>query len=244
MTRRAWLLSVSLAAASGGCWPQVPASLWPDASLDTVRDNPFTAAPAGPPPTVAHAPATEAAARRVNDLGQRILAANPDLSVRPVFVAIGSPDPEIFHRDTAALFVSEGLANKCTTEAQLAGVLCSELGKMMSQREALLALKARRPDRDPPVAMPVGSDGAGTFGAADAVRLAELGKFDDVRRASGGGPPPAPPDPQLLARTYLAKAGYKAADLDEVAPLLREADKNGALEKEFTGGPIRPNVGP
>jgi hypothetical protein len=245
MTRRAWLPSVLLAVASGGCAiDDLPSWLHPDSSLDTVHANPFAAAPAGPLPNVAHAPATEAVARRVNDLGQRVLAANPDLPIRPVFVAIGSPDPEIFHRDTTALFISEGLANRCATEAQLAAVLCSELGKMMSQREALLALKARRPDRDAPVAMPIGSDGGGTFGAADAVRLAELGKFDETRRAAGGGPPPAPPDAQLLARTYMARAGYTGADLEAAAPLLREADKHNEQEKQFTTGPIRPFVVP
>src|SRR5262249_19885171 len=158
--------------------------------------------------------------------GQKILAANTGLPVRPIFVAIGSPDPEVFHRDTSAIFVSEGLASRCPSDAQLAAVLSVELGKMVSQREALLALKARRPDRGPPVSVAIGGEGGGTFGAADATRLAELGKFEEKNPGGPAGKPPIPPDPQLLAKTYLTKAGYTLADLEGAQPLLREADKH------------------
>ena len=155
-------------------------------------------------PTIVHAPATEAATRRVNDVGQRLLAANAELPVRPVFLGIGSPDPQIFHRDTTAIYVSDGLVSKCTTEAQLAAVVASELGKMVSTREALLALKSRRGERDRPAGLPIGTESGGTFGPADGTRLAELGKFEkDTGHGPTGGPPSPPPDPDLLARTYL-----------------------------------------
>ncbi|HEX5272302.1 MAG TPA: hypothetical protein VFW33_17515, partial [Gemmataceae bacterium] len=178
-------------------------------------------------------------------VGQRLLAANAELPVRPVFLGIGSPDPQIFHRDTTAIYVSDGLVNKCTTDAQLAAVVASELGKMVSTREALLALKAARGERDRPLGLSVGSESGGTFGPADGTRLAELGKFEkDTGHGPAGGRPTPPPDPDLLARTYLKKAGFAATDLDAVAPLLREAARHDDIERQFNSGPIRPFVGP
>ncbi len=180
----------------------------------------------------------------MNDVAQRLLAANADLPIRPLFMAIGSADPEVFHRDTTVVFISEGLVNKCASEAQLAAVLSNELGKVVSTREALLALKSRQPERDPPVDLPIGHEG-GTFGPPDGTRLAELGKFE---QSTGQGPagahPTAPPDPQGLARTYLKRAGFTSADLAAVLPLLAEAQKHSDLELQINGSPIRPYVGP
>jgi hypothetical protein len=238
MTRRAGLLIVSLAVACGGC---TQGSLWPDAPLGAVVDRPFASAPTGPMPSFKQAPATEAAARRVNDVAQRVLAANADLPVKPLILAVGKPEPEIFHQDTTALYVSEGLVSRCATEAQLAAVLCNELGKMVSTRQALLALKARQSDRQTPVALPIGRDDNGSFGAADATQRAELLKFEES--TGHGGKLSPPPDPQLLARTFLKKAGFQPTDLDGVAPLLREAEKHSDIETQITA-PIRPFVGP
>jgi hypothetical protein len=246
MTRCAWLLTLSLAAACAGCETTgLPDWLNPaPAPMSVVPDHPFGGVPTGPAPTVAHAPATEAATRRVNDVGQRLLAANAELPVHPVFLGIGSPDPQIFHKDATAIYVSDGLVNRCGTDAQLAAVLASELGKMISTREALLALKAARGQRDRPVSLPVGTDSGGRFGSADGTGLAELGKFEkDTGHGPTGGPPTAPPDPDLLARTYLKKAGFAATDLDAVVPILREAGQHNDIEKQFTTGPIRPFVG-
>jgi hypothetical protein len=246
MTRRAWLLSVSLTLACGGCaTDNLPAWLNPNAPINTVPDQPFGGVPATPPPGVTRAPATEAVTRRVNDVGQRLLVANAELPVHPAFLGVGSPDPQVFHRDTTSIFVSDGLANRCTTDAQLAAVLANELGKMVSTREALLALKARRAENDTPVSLPIGNDSGGTFGPADGTRLAELGKHEQVIRRGGPGSAPATPlDPGLLARTYLKKAGFATTDLDDVTPLLREAAQHNEIEKQFSSGPIRPFVGP
>jgi len=95
MIRRAGLLSLSLVVASAGCgYDQARNWLWPQDSVVTpVPDQPFAGAPVGPTPVIAHAPAAEAATRRVGEVGQRLLAANAELPVRPVFVGIGSPDP-------------------------------------------------------------------------------------------------------------------------------------------------------
>jgi hypothetical protein len=241
MTRRAGLLAMSLVVACGGCGPGSVSSLWPESPLGTVPDRPFAAAPTGPMPSLKRAPATEAVARRVDGVAQRILAANADLPVKPLILAVGKPEPEIFHQDTSALYVSEGLVNQCTTEAQLAAVLCNELGKMVSTRQALLALKARHSDRQAPAALSIGRDDGGSFGAADATYRAELLKFEETTGRTNGALSP-PPDPQLLARTFLKKAGYAPADLDGVTPLLREAERHSDIETQITA-PIRPFVG-
>jgi hypothetical protein len=232
MVRRAWPVGFLLLVLAGGC----PLT---ESSLPLVPDGPLVTPITAETLKAFHAPATEAVGLRVHQIGQHVLASNADLPVRPAFRAVGTPQPELFHTDTSAVYVSEGLVNRCANDAQVAALLSVELGRMMSQREALAALKARRPDRDPPAGMPVGGDSGGVFGSADAVRLAELAKYDDSRRAVTS-PPPPPPDPQALGRMYFTKAGYKAAELDAVAPLLREVEKNGTLEKQINGGtPVR-----
>jgi hypothetical protein len=241
MTHRAWLPAVALMAACG-CATDPLASLWPDAPLSAVPDRPFSPVPTGPLPTIAHAPATEAAMRRVGDVAQRILAANPELPIRPLFLAVGSPEPEVFHRDDKALFISDAMVNKCATEPQLAAVLCNELGKMVATRQALLALKARRLDGRAPADLPIGQERGGLFGGADGTHLAELGKYEQSGGRGPGDLPATPPDPQLLARTYLKKAGFAPTDLDGVAPLLHEAEKHTDHETQLTGQ-LRPFVG-
>ncbi len=228
MVRRAWPFSLLLAA---GCVSS-------ESGLPIVRDTPFSDPTANPSLKAFHDPAAEAVAVRVHQLGQKILAANPDLPVKPAFQAIGSPNPEVFHRDTSVVCVSQGLVNRCGSDAEVAAVLCVELGRMISERAAQSALRAQRPERTPPAAMPIGSDSGGVFGSPDATRLAELGKFDEERR--GRSAPPPPPDPLLLGRDYLSKAGYTARDLEAVRPLLKEAEKNTELEKALGGGaPVR-----
>lgn len=229
MLRRAWPICLSLMA---GC-------VGTESGLPLVGDNPFTDPNQRPSLQAFHDPATEAVALRVTEVGQRILAANPDLKVRPTFQAIGSPQPEIFHRDSQIICISQGLVSRCANDAELAAVLCVELGRLVSEREAKSALQARNIEREPPAAVSIGTDSGGTFGAADAVRLAELGKFEK----SGGRPQPRalPPDPILLAKNFLARAGHSARDLEAVQPHLKEAEKHSDLEKRLTGGStVRP----
>jgi hypothetical protein len=82
----------------------------------------------------------------------------------------------------------------------------------------------------------VGSDNAGSFGPADQLHRFEMAKYDKERqqRATGAG---IALDPQVLARGYLAKAGYTVADLDAAAPLLHSAAENNALAKQLLRPP-------
>ena len=74
--------------------------------------------------------------------------------------------------------MSEGLVELCPTDAELAAVICHELGKM--------AAKGNRPgargDGDLPLAPPPLSDVVGSGGSPDQTHLAEQGMYD--RRGS------------------------------------------------------------
>jgi hypothetical protein len=195
-----------------------------------------------PPPTlpaveVAHAPATEAAAKRVLSVGPPLVEANK-LGIKPVFITAGGPQVEVFHRGTASITITEGLVNKCETDNELKAVLAVELGKMISEREAQASLKVRRVERTPPMAVPIGSNVNGINGPADMTRMAELAEyeFDRQRRDE---PPPPPPDPKALARLYLMRANVPASELDVVEPLLHAARQNGSLERQMNA-PAQP----
>lgn len=202
-----------------------------------VSPNPFTG-----PTQVTRAQTTfpqaniESAAR-VDQLGRKILAANPQIGLRPFFCAIGSQNEEVFHQGTSKLIVTEGLVKKCKSDADLAAVLCRELGKMVSEREALASPAMRTAGRLPPIQVEVGRDVGGSFRTDDGTELAELARYEK----RGGKPASLPPDPGVLARIYLKKAGYPEGALDEAAPVFKCADKNSEWEKQMnSGGPARP----
>src|SRR4051794_4882356 len=183
--------------------------------------------PAGPP--VNTTPAATEVAARVDALGRCIAAANPQAGVDRrslMFHTIGSPQVEVFHRGTSDIFVTEGLVRQCTTDGQLAAVLCSELGKLVSEREALTPAAVRRPDRTPPMDSGVGRD-AGWGTAPDQTRLRELADYDCDRKQRAQVV--APPDPAALARMYLIRAGYHDTDLQAAAPVLQQAQGTATL---------------
>ena len=85
-------------------------------------------------------PENEATARRVLAVSRKLIDANPQAGLRPLFITAGSPHPEIFHDGGGMngyhVVVSEGLVNQCKTEAELAAVLALEMGKIVAEREA------------------------------------------------------------------------------------------------------------
>jgi predicted Zn-dependent protease len=190
-----------------------------------------SAAPARAERYVSKAPATEETAKRVLAVGQKLLVSNPQLGLRPVFVTVGAPQPEIFHRggalDGYQVFVSQGLVERCKDDAELAALLCLELGKIVAEREAIAGPARRGLDKPPPIREAIGNDIGGTFGGADGTQAMEQAKYERDRRAA------APPTPDALARKYLARAGYQESALDDAAPLLRQAEENFAVEKQL-----------
>ena len=219
-------LAVMLALA--GCTP-IPFKEQP---LQTVQPGPPGPVAVNPNIKAPQLPASsKEEAIRVDIVGQKLLTANRQIGIRPFFTVVGAPMPELFHRNTEALFITEGLSRKCPNEGQLAAVLAYELGRIISEREALAPLQARQPDRLPPLESGVG-------GGADLTHEAELGKYEREHPRRRKAPPP-PPDPLVLARIYLEKAGFTAQDLADVEPLLKEARATDGLERQL-GAPARP----
>jgi predicted Zn-dependent protease len=222
MPSRVWPICVPLALLAAGCYPG-------NESNRLVPNNPFgTAGNLTDPAKVAAA--TEEVTKRVGQVGQKIVVANPQLDLHPSFVTIGVPDEEIFHRTTETVFVTEGLVRRCQTEGQLAAVLSRELGKMVAER-AVLRMAAVRNDREPPPDLVIGTDARGPLGTADNTHAAEVALFEREQRRT----------PSLsadgLALAYLRQAGYTANDFAEAAPILRAADSNVRLEKQMLGRP-------
>src|SRR5271165_322592 len=96
---RAGLALISLT----GCLPpftepefgQVPTSPFPPSVTQTVkRAN-----------TLNYAPADPDLGWRVDAVGRKLLAANPQTRLTPLFAAIGAPTPEIFHVDQTVVYV-------------------------------------------------------------------------------------------------------------------------------------------
>jgi hypothetical protein len=230
---RGWTVGAVLVLAAGGCLPSDQDSL-------LVPSSPFDdgAKPVRTTSTVqaSHAPATEEVAQRVLHVAAAVSAANPQMTLQPKYTTIGAPTEELFHKGDGVVFVTEGVVRKCKTDAQLAAVLCHELGVMAAERAATVNWAVRRPDRGPPTDVPVGGDAGGAFGPADGVHAMELAKYEASRRAAM----PPVPDAEALARGFFEKYGGKSADWDAVAPLLKAADEHMTLEKTFAGAAAPP----
>src|SRR5713101_3346729 len=190
---------------------------------------------AGPVTRTSIRPAQTESAARVDLLGRNILAANKQIGMKPQFMVIGSPQPEIFHKKNEALYITDGLVNRCKTDGELAAVLCHELGKMVSDREVQMGPQAWNPRREPPSEALIGTEGPGGSISPDRTRQAELALFDQERRQAAR--PALPPDPNLLARTYLQKAGFAEADMRAAETHLQAAAANIAFEKQMVKPP-------
>ncbi len=218
--------------ATTGCLPE---SFKGETRSERVPANLFGPSDPKPPAPirqVSYAPAPTELGMRVDFIGRKLLADNPQIALRPRFGAIGSPSPEVFHQGTDLVWITAGLVEQCKTESQLAAVLSVELGKMVSEREALASPTSRNPEGLPPPDVPIGQ--AGNMSGPDLTHLAELGKYERSHPRRQRRLPP--PDPQALAGMYLEKAGYQKTDLDSVQPLLQAAEKNFVFEKQMKGG--------
>jgi hypothetical protein len=199
-------------------------------------DSRIALSPTGPVKQTSARPAAAESAARVDLLGRKILASNPQIGMKPQFMVIGSPQPEIFHKKNEALFITEGLVKQCKTEGELAAVLCHELGKMVSDREVQMGPQVWNPRRLPPPEVRIGNDSPGSFNTPDRTGLAELANFERDRRQVTP-PPSPPPDPDLLARGYLQKAGFFEADWKAAQPHLQAAGANMNFEKQIAKPP-------
>lgn len=177
-------------------------------------------------------------AERVESLGQRIIAQNTFTGLQPLFHTLGVAEPLLFHRGTGELFISEGLASRCKTDAELAAVLCSELGQMMAEQQA-----ARRVGRntEPIPDVPIGnSTNAGGIDS-DQTRLAELAYHEKkYGRRPVGKPDATSSNPEQYARDLLKGAGFEPGELDRADPLIRAATRSDGLRKQMAGSAPAP----
>ena len=180
-------------------------------------------------------PGTEVVAKRVLQVGGQIVQANPEIGIRPMFITLGSPKPELFHKggllDGYQIIISEGMVKLCTTDEQLAAVLCHELGKTVSERDSIMG-PATRGAGDPPFAESIGSDVAGTFGSPDGTFMMERAKYEKKLKTIKKAPVIIP-SPDVLARKYLYQAGYVPTALDAASGILRMAEDSGEIQQQF-----------
>jgi hypothetical protein len=199
----------------------------------TVSSNPFGLQESRRAAKVSYQPADEALATKVDGVGRKLLAANPQLGLKTtLFATIGNaPHPEIFHTNAGMIYVTEGLVTRCAGEGELAALLALQLGEIIADREVAASPQMRDPERLPPIQVPIGN--AGQVTNADLVHQVELAKFEQERPKRPKALPR--PDPRQLARGYLEKAGYQTAELEAAQPLLQAAQQNMTLERQFKG---------
>jgi hypothetical protein len=175
-------------------------------------------------------PALLQVSQRVEELGRRIIAQNTFTGLDPLFHTIGVSESVLFHRSSAELFISEGLVNKCKTEAELAAVICSELGAMMAEKRGAIAAGRDR-DSIPDAALPGSSMGADGTRAAEVAR--QEVKTNERRDA-------AAKDATEHARNLLRCAGFNPLELDRVETLIRQSDRGEILRKQMAGSAAAP----
>lgn len=171
-------------------------------------------------------PASKEISEGVGRVGQKVVAANRDIGLRPHFMTIAADTEEIFHRGRTQILITDGLARRCASEGQMAALICHELARMVVEREVLTPTPGDAVG-EPPTDMPIGKDQQGLWGSPDGTHRMELAKFEKQRQRT-------PPSTDKLAREYLSRAGYSENELDAVAPLLRSAEQHATFERQMT----------
>ena len=87
-------------------------------------------------------------AARVDQVGRDLMSATPFFPVEPTIHTVAMSEVFVTHPDLAGVLVSEGLAKKCRSDAELAAVLAAELGQMAAEKRA--ADRLRTGTGDPP----------------------------------------------------------------------------------------------
>jgi hypothetical protein len=191
------------------------------------------------PPTVA--PASVAAAARVDKLGRQLVAGSPFLGLDPTFQTIGPvkaggiSEPELFHRDSTGVFLTEGMVDLCRKDEELAAVLAHELGQMAAEARRTDRMRLRDPI--PAVAMGGKPDGSTDFDPARDAYLADFEK--NVRKPTERKMFPVT-DANKIAKQILADAGFAEKWLDDVQPTLKKANRTQVIAKQLGGATAAP----
>ena len=222
MTRRLIALAVAgCAAALTGCLG------------DSLRPSPVVSGKVVGTPQLS--PASSEVAERVSFVGSDLLAATP-LGIPEIeFFTVTSSEPELFHREASAVFVSEGLADRCRTDDELAAVLAHEVGRLTA--EFRRAARKQVQDPIPAVASAPKLDGSTDY---DPSRDIYLAQFERSRQAPADKKDWPTVDPREIAAELLRNAGRDPKLLAEVAPLVKVADGNSAAGRHLGGGSAAP----
>lgn len=179
---------------------------------------------------IQRSPATEAVAKRVIGISQKLLASNRGLGIRPSITTLGVPHEELFHRGSEEIYISEGLVNKCKSDDQIAALLALEMGRIVAEREVIggTVVVGQPMPRDLPEDIPVGNDSGGWFGPPDGTRMMELARLEKAAKT-----PRSLPEPESLARQYLRRSGYAESEIRATEYLARLADSNSKLARQM-----------
>ena len=183
--------------------------------------------------------ASQAAAARVDQVGRDLLAATPFLGLDPTFYTDARAVPLLGHPDFKGVIISEGLVNKCKSDAELAALLATEVARMAAEKRA-----ADRSRPDPPRDVPAGATSRPGSIGSDELPLTETGIYLRTPHPAPGGPPAADTGPVPTAADLLRAAGFADKDLDAVAPLLKEAAGNRKLAAGLGPKPAEPRWSP
>lgn len=224
-------LAFSTGCKSDGEWSVSKALGW-DAPADRIVK-----------PTSKEMPRTTntAVAERVELLGQKLIAQNTFLGIQPLFFTVGGKEVGerelvLFHNGTEQLYISEALVARCQSDAELAAVLCSELGQMVAEKRTAKALGH---DVDPIRDATHGTGPIPGGAAYDAGQQANLAYHERQHPRGAGKPDPA--DAAKTARELLTAAGYSPAELDRVEPLLKQVKgSEGGGKLKYVGGSAPP----
>lgn len=225
--RNRWCLGLMLLA---GCAPMP--TLPEEAATAQVSSTPFAEPRRAAPARVNYAAAAQDTSKRVMLINDKLIGDhyNPQFGLRPDVTAIGSTDPEVFHIGLNQIYITEGLVRQCT-DGQLAAVLANEMGRMISEREAAVSDEIRQPERLLPIGLPIGSNG--TSRDRDPTFYIELAQHEKLHPKQTKKL--SRPNPQLVARELLERAGYQRTELDAALPILQNADRFQMWANQFKG---------
>ena len=162
-------------------------------------------------------------ARRVDELTKHIVDQNTFTGLDPLLRyqrARSRAVPSWLRRAV----ISEGLVKKCKTDAELAAVLCTELGRMIAQEAPAIAV-GRNPDPIPEIALPGGTSDANLVREAE---LAMQKRREDAKLASEQS------DEVQLSKSLLKGAGFDPAEFERVQGMV-EAIRPRRSDQEADG---------
>jgi hypothetical protein len=178
------------------------------------------------------------AAERVDQVGRTIMAANVFSGIDPSFQTIGSKERILLHRGQESIFISDSLVEECNTDAELAALLCSELGKMLAEKRNAV----RMGYRDPLMDITITNSGESGGITADQFRLAELAMHEQqmpkraVDRARA-----EITDPRRLAIEMLKTGGYDEKQYADAEQMLKGVNTNREMVRQLSGTSLMPS---